>query len=117
MAHKWKVGLAGALAGAANGTFGGGGGMVLLPLLERWSGLPSKGSYATSTGVILPLCVISAGVYALHGQMPWAEAWPYLAGGALGGVVGGWTFQWVPVKWLKGCFGVFLLYGGVKYLL
>ena len=117
MEGKGKLRAAGVLAGAVNGAFGGGGGMVLLPLLERWSGLSGKTIYATSTGVILPLCAISAGIYALHGQLPLGEAWPYLAGGALGGAAGGWTFRWVPVKWLKGCFGAFLLYGGVRYLL
>lgn len=31
-----KYAVASVLAGAANGCFGGGGGMVLLPLLTRW---------------------------------------------------------------------------------
>ena len=37
----------GALAGFANGCFGGGGGMVFLPILSRWGTLPPKKLYAT----------------------------------------------------------------------
>ena len=33
---KARMGISGALAGAVNGLFGGGGGMVLAPLLESW---------------------------------------------------------------------------------
>ena len=42
---------------------------------------------------------------------------PYLLGGLIGGVLGGLTFEKVPVRWLKVIFGLFLLYGGVRYLL
>ena len=42
---------------------------------------------------------------------------PYLAGGAAGGVLGGLTFEKVPVRLLKIIFGLFLLYAGVRYLL
>ena len=38
-------------------------------------------------------------------------------GGAAGGVVGGLTFRWIPVAVLRVIFGIFLLYGGVRYLL
>ena len=36
MTHQWPTRLGGAAAGLANGLFGGGGGMVLLPILARW---------------------------------------------------------------------------------
>ena len=36
--------------------------------------------------------------------------------GGGGGLIGGLTFEKVPVKWLKVLFGLFLLYGGVRYL-
>ena len=48
--------LCGALAGAANGFFGGGGGMVLVPLLTRLCGLEQRRAFATSVAIILPLC-------------------------------------------------------------
>ena len=42
MASKWPARIAGGAAGLANGLFGGGGGMVFLPILSRWGGLKSR---------------------------------------------------------------------------
>ena len=53
-----KYAVASILAGAANGCFGGGGGMVLLPLLTRWCGLDQRRAFATSIAIILPLCAL-----------------------------------------------------------
>ena len=53
---RWKHAVAGGLAGMANGFFGGGGGMLLVPLLGRWCGLEQRKAFATSVAVILPLC-------------------------------------------------------------
>ena len=53
---SWRYALAGALAGLANGFFGGGGGSVLVPLLTRMCGLDQRRAFATSVAVILPLC-------------------------------------------------------------
>ncbi len=117
MKNKNKIRLAGALAGIVNGVFGGGGGMVLLPLLSRWSGLTDRRLFATSVAVIFPICVVSAAVYFFRAELPLLTALPYLIGGAVGGLIGGVTFEKVPVGWLKVIFALFLLYGGVKYLL
>ena len=55
--RKWLApAVAGALAGLANGFFGGGGGMILVPLLTRRCGLDQRRAFATSVAVILPLC-------------------------------------------------------------
>ncbi len=112
-----KFAVSGALAGAVNGLFGGGGGMVLLPLLSTWCGVEGKKSFATCVAVILPLCAASAAVYLLRCEFDFAAALPYLIGGAAGGLVGGRLFRRVSAEWLRGLFAAFLLYGGVRYLL
>ena len=117
MEGRYKVPLAGALAGLVNGLFGGGGGMVLLPLLGRWSHLRGKQVFATCTACILPVCAVSAALYFFRGGAAISAALPYLLGGLAGGAVGGLTFEKVPVGWLKAIFALFLLYGGVRYLL
>ena len=114
---SWRSALAGALAGLANGFFGGGGGSVLVPLLTRMCGLDQRRAFATSVAVILPLCVLSAGIYLFRGGLDWAAALPYLAGGLLGGYTGGKLFQGVNIGWLKRGFGLLLLYGGVRCFL
>ena len=109
--------LAAALAGIANGLFGGGGGMALLPLLNGTDELEGRALFANSVAIILPLCLVSVGVLAVRGSLPLAEALPYCLGGAVGGLIGGKLFQSMPPVWLKRAFALFLLYAGVRYLL
>ena len=112
--HKYRV--AGALAGTVNGLFGGGGGIPLLVLLTRWAKLDEKKAFATCVAVILPFCVVSAAVYFLRGGFPLVHALPYLAGGLVGGYIGGKVFCDVPNVWLRRIFALFLLYGAWRYL-
>ena len=117
MERRWPARIAGAAAGAANGLFGGGGGMVFLPILARWGGLPQRKLYATCVGVIFPVCLVSAGIYLLRGELPLLTALPYLAGGLIGGWIGGKLYGRVSAGWLKWLFSAFLFYAGVRYLL
>lgn len=109
--------LAGGAAGLVNGLFGGGGGSVLVPLLSRLCGLDQRRSFATSVAVILPLCLLSVVIYVLRGGLELAAAWPYLAGGTVGGWLGGKLFKGVQIRWLRRGFGLLLIYGGVRYFL
>ncbi len=108
--------LSGAAAGALNGLFGAGGGMVLVPLLTRWCHVPDRKAFATAISIILPLCLVSLAVYALHGSLDLRAALPYLAGGLLGGLAGGKLFQRIPVLWLHRALGLLILYGGLRSL-
>ena len=87
MDNKWKLHLTGLAGGAANGCFGGGGGMVLIPLLTRWCGVEERKAFANCVAVVLPLCALSVVIYALRGSLDLAAAWPYLVGGLAGGIV------------------------------
>ena len=50
---RGRMGISGALAGAVNGLFGGGGGMVLAPLLESWCRVEEKRALANCVATIL----------------------------------------------------------------
>ena len=113
----WKFVLAGALTGVANGFFGGGGGCILVPLLTKLCGLEGRKAFATSVAVILPLCVLSAGIYLVRGNLDWTVALPYLAGGAAGGWLGGKYFEKVRLSWLRRGFGLVILLGGIRCLM
>ena len=65
-----KIGpwLSGAAAGIVNGLFGAGGGMVLLPLLSRTTQLRDHETFASCVCIVLPLSLVSAGVYLLRGS-------------------------------------------------
>lgn len=108
--------VAGAAAGLVNGFFGGGGGMVLVPLLAGWCALGQRKAFATSVAIILPLCALSAAIYLFRGGVDLKTALPYLAGGLLGGLLGGKLFQRMNMVWLRRLFALLLLYGGVRSL-
>ena len=117
MKNNTRYAVTGALAGAANGFFGAGGGLGLVPLLVSWCGMEQRRAFATSVAVILPLSAVSAAIYWMKGGLDVAAAWPYLLGGAAGGVIAGRIFQKMSMVWLRRVFGLLILYGGVRAVL
>ena len=117
ISERSKFAITGALAGLANGFFGSGGGLFLVPLFIGWLKLDERKAFATSVGVILPLSIVSAIVYWLQGNLNIVQAFPYLLGGAIGGFLSGRLFRRVNILWLRRGFGILLLYGGVRALL
>ncbi len=117
MTDKIKCAVAGLAAGALNGFFGAGGGMLLVPLLIRWVKLEERRAFATSIFIILPLCIVSGAVYLFRAGIDPVPAVPYLIGGLAGGFIGGRLFKKIPTALLHRIFGLLLLYGGVRSLL
>ena len=116
MEEKGKYALSGALAGALNGLLGAGGGVVLVPLLLGFVGLPEKRAFATSVFIILPISAVTAAVYFAHGRIDFQLAAPYLLGGLIGGIIAGKKFKKMPALWLRRLFGAILVLGGLKSL-
>lgn len=113
----WKLMITGALAGAVNGFFGGGGGMVLVPLLRGWIGMEDRRAFATSVAVMLPMCAVSAAAYLFRGGLDPAAAAPFLLGGLVGGIVSGISYKRVPPKLLVRLFAALIIFGGVRSVL
>lgn len=112
---KWCI--IGAAAGLANGFFGAGGGLFLVPLFTWWLHMEQKRAFATSIAVIFPLSAVSLIVYFWRGSLDVLGALPLLIGGFVGGLIAGCVFKKVPVTWLRRGFGALILYGGVRALL
>lgn len=117
MKTPWKYAIIGAVAGIANGLFGAGGGLFLVPLLIGWIGMEEKKAFATSVAIILPLSIASYVMFCLKGGNVWQDALPYLIGGILGGLLSTKLFSKIPTVWLHRLFGLLILYGGVKAVL
>ena len=117
MKHTGKYLIAGGLAGACNGLFGAGGGLILVPLLIGWAGMEEKKAFATSVAIILPLSITSYILFCLRGGNVWGDALPYLLGGFVGGAVSTKLFSRIPTLWLHRLFGALILYGGIKAVL
>ena len=97
--------------------FGGGGGMVLVPALHKFTDVEEDSLFPTSVAVIFPLCLVSLTVYGLHGDLPWQTAWPYLVGSALGGVAAGVFGRKVSTNLLHRILGILILWGGIRSFL
>ena len=117
MKQNWKYAVTGALAGAANGFFGSGGGLFLVPMFTKWLKMDQRKAFATSVAVILPLSAVSLIVYFFRGGMDVLFALPFLVGGLVGGFISGKVFGKVSVTLLRRAFGLLIIYGGIRAVL
>lgn len=109
-----KSAVSGGTSGIINGFFGGGGGLILVPLLKRFVGLPVKKAHATCVIIAGMMSVVTAIVYLAKGAVGFQDAWLYMIGGAVGGLLGGILLNKIPQKWLRKIFGLFLVYSAVR---
>lgn len=87
---KWnnaQKAVCGVAVGGANSIFGGGGGMLAVPLLMR-IGLTEKRAHATAILVILPVSILSFVLYAYKGLYDFSVLIPTALGVTAGGTLG-----------------------------
>lgn len=107
--------LAGGAAGAVNGLFGAGGGMVLVPVLGTRTGIQEKERFPVSIAIIAPVCIVSL-LVSSHWQITFQQVLPYLIGSAIGGVAAGIWGKYIPTIWLHRFLGLLILWGGIRYI-
>lgn len=107
--------FSGLIAGLLNGLLGAGGGMVIVPMLER-AGLEPRQAHATSIAVIVPLCALSAFIYLQGHSLSFTDALPYIPAGALGAFAGAKLLPHIPANLLRRLFGAFMLYAAWRLL-
>lgn len=108
--------VCGIIIGFVNGFFGGGGGMICVPILERVLHLSDKYSHATAIVIILPISFVSAVIYFLSGNL---ETIPFLTVGTgvvLGGIAGAFALKFLPSKVIRIIFVFIMLAGGIRLL-
>ena len=108
--------LAGFGAGAVNGLFGIGGGMILIPLLGILTDWDDEKIFASSLSIILPICLVTLITAAFTGPISWASSVPYLIGSTIGGIMAGFWGRKIPVRLLHKALGILIIWGGVRYL-
>lgn len=108
--------LLGLVAGVLNGLFGAGGGVVVVPLLERAEIQPRK-AHATSIAIIASLSIVSCIFYYFQGSLPFPQAFSYLPFGIIGAIVGAFLLKRMPNSLLKRLFGVVMIISAGRILL
>ena len=106
----------GSIIGFINGIFGAGGGMIAVPFLIK-KGFEQKDAQRNAIAVILPISVISVLLYIQKKKVGLFDAVPYLPTGIIGAFVGTCLLSKISPKLLKGIFGGFMIYAGVRLLI
>ncbi len=107
--------LCGSLVGLANSAFGGGGGMIAVPLMRK-NGYGEKEAHATAILLILPISAFSFFLYVLNGLYDMSVLVPTALGVTVGGLLGAVLLQKLPVKTVKILFAVLQVVAGVFLL-
>ena len=109
--------ITGAMIGFVNGFWGGGGGMICVPLLMHIIKLPEKTAHATTLLIMLPLSISSLIVYLISGSIDWIMSLNVCVGFIIGGIIGALILKKISNVWLGIIFSVIIIAGGVKLLI
>lgn len=113
---KWLFVLGGVFIGFLSGFFGGGGGMLLVPLLVSVGLFSQKEAHATAQSIILPLSIVSGVVYVLSGKYDIEVGIPVGIAFIVGGVLGSLVLKKIPNKVLGIVFAGLMIVAGVRLL-
>ncbi|HET9554940.1 MAG TPA: sulfite exporter TauE/SafE family protein [Anaeromyxobacteraceae bacterium] len=106
----WIPGLSVAgVAGAISGLLGVGGGVLKVPAMTLWMGIPFKVATATSNFMIGVTAAASAYLYAARGDLDVAVVAPIVVGVFFGARVGTSLVTRLPARRLQGLFAAFLV--------
>ena len=109
--------ICGIAIGFINGFFGGGGGMLCVPLLEKYLKLENKHAHATTLCVILPLSIVSSIVYIVKNNLNFVELTFVTIGAIFGGTIGAIFLKKLNSKWVRVIFAVLMLAAGLKMVI
>ena len=109
--------LTGVVSGFVNGIFGGGGGMIVVPMLVHLLKRVPQKAHATAILIILPLSVVSSIFYISFGNFSFNVGIPAGIGVVAGGVLGAILLSKLSSKTLTIIFSVVMAIAGVKMLL
>ena len=114
--NKFILAAIGLFTGFVTGIFGGGGGMILVPLLTLLPEIEEESIFPSSICIILPICIVSLWFASGNTTVSWEQIFPYLLGSFLGGMSAGIFGRKIPVLWLHRILGILVLWGGMRSL-
>jgi uncharacterized membrane protein YfcA len=111
----WRFLVVGAAAGLVSGLLGIGGGLVMVPAMAGWLGMPLKRALGTSLAAIVPLVIPGATVHALLGNVDWSIFAAVAVGAVPGAAIGARIALGSRERTLRIAVGSFLLLVALTY--
>ena len=97
------------IAGNLSSLLGIGGGIIKVPVLNAWCGVPMRAAAATSALMIGVTATGGAVIYFGHGDLHPVIAAPAVLGVQVGSSAGMLVAHYAPVRWLKALMAILLL--------
>lgn len=107
--------ISGLCAGFLNGLLGAGGGMILVPILQKLK-FSTKECHANSIAIILPTCLVSTSIYIYNSKMSLTNIYPFLPWGILGSLLGVLFLTRLKDNLIKKIFALFMLWAAVRMI-
>ncbi len=112
-----KIIFIGIITGLANGLFGSGGGMIVVPAMIALLGIEEHKAHATAIFIILPLSLVSMYLYISNNYINWEITWKVMLGGVAGGYIGAKLLNLLPTHILRRVFAIFIIAAAIKMLI
>jgi uncharacterized membrane protein YfcA len=109
-----KNSLIGIITGFINGTFGSGGGTLLVPALNNILKLEEHKSHATALGIIVFLTTSSSAVYIINGTYDFKLTFKVAIGSVIGGIIGAKLLNRCSGKFLRIFFGSVMIIAALR---
>lgn len=108
--------IMGAIIGVINIVVGACGGIIAVECLKK-NKLNQTKAHATAISIILPMTMISAGLYIYRNHNIISDSFVFLIPGILGAMAGATLLPHIPTKVLKKAFSVFMIYAGIRMII
>lgn len=109
-----KNAIIGIFTGFINGSFGSGGGTLLVPILNNIVKLEEHKSHATALGIIFFLSCTSSAIYIYNGTYDVGITFSVAMGSIVGGIIGAKLLYKVTGKFLRISFGIIMIIASIR---
>ena len=106
--------IIGLFTGFINGSFGSGGGTLLVPILNNIIKVDEHKSHATALGVIFFLSCTSSIIYISRGIYDFKMTFQVAIGSVVGGIIGANLLYRVSRKFLRIGFGIIMILASIR---
>ena len=106
--------LIGMISGITGGLLGVGGGIIIVPALTYFMGVPIKTAIGTSLTIIVPTAIMGSAKHFHQGNIDWKIASAIVPLAIAGSFLGAWMTQSIKPTHLQKGFAILMIYMGFR---